>query len=90
MPNGGKLYVTAERRGGRVVITVKDTGGGIPKDLLPNIFSPFSSTKSAGMGLGLAFSKAAVEAHGGTINVESKEGEGTTFTIDLPLEKDQG
>ncbi len=71
-----------------VVITVSDTGVGIPREHLDHIFDPFFSTKKAGLGTGLGLSivYGIIEKHRGTISVESREGEGTRFTIRLPLE----
>jgi len=85
MPDGGRLTVKAERYDGEAHITVSDTGLGIPDTEITKLFTSFHSTKSNGMGLGLAFSKKTVESHGGTINVESKEGEGTTFSVTIPV-----
>ena len=61
-----------------------DTGIGIPENKMEDIFRPFYTTKPTGMGLGLTYSRRVVEAHKGTINVESKAGEGAKFTISLP------
>ncbi len=85
MPDGGRLTVKAKRTDGEAHITVIDTGLGIPDTEITKLFTPFHSTKSNGMGLGLAFSKRIVESHGGNINVESKEGEGTTFRVSIPI-----
>ncbi|MDI7247615.1 MAG: ATP-binding protein [Bacillota bacterium] len=74
----------AERSGGYVWVEFTDTGCGIPRENLSKIFAPFFTTRSTGIGLGLAVSHGIVEAHGGTISVESKEGEGSTFTVRLP------
>ncbi|MEW5866986.1 MAG: ATP-binding protein [Bacillota bacterium] len=89
MPEGGILRVRVdhEQRGrgaGHVVVRFADTGCGIPRENLDKIFTPFFTTRSSGVGLGLAVSHGIVEAHGGTISVESKEGEGSTFTVRLP------
>ncbi len=65
-------------------ISVKDTGAGIEKEELEKIFEPYYSTKKFGMGLGLAITKRFVEAHGGTISIESRIGEGTTMKIAVP------
>lgn len=67
-------------------IRVSDTGCGIPEDILPRIFEPFFTTKDAGRGtgLGLAIAAQVVEDHRGTIRVQSREGEGTTFSVSLP------
>jgi PAS domain S-box-containing protein len=85
MPDGGILRVAVERKVEEVVIEVSDTGVGISEDELSTLFKPFQSAKPGGLGLGLAFCKRAVEAHEGTITVDSKVGEGTTFTIKIPL-----
>ncbi len=68
-------------------ITVKDNGNGIPKNNVDKIFQPFFTTKPTGQGtgLGLSLSYDIVKAHGGEIKVESKEGEGSEFTIQLPV-----
>jgi len=86
----GSITVVTSRieRGGRlwVKVEISDTGGGIPQDVLPNIFNPFFSTKSVGTGLGLSIAKRVVELHGGEIEVVSDPPRGTTFTIYLPVE----
>ena len=69
-----------------VVISVKDTGSGIPESKLKKIFNPFYSTKKKGSGLGLSICQRIIEEHGGFIEVESKENEGSNFKIFLPLE----
>jgi len=66
-----------------VTLQVIDTGTGISAELLPRIFQPFVSTKSGGTGLGLATTRRIIEAHGGTIGVQSEVGRGTQFTIRL-------
>lgn len=85
MPEGGKLIVETSRVNGRMEIAVKDTGVGIKEENLGNIFNPFFTTKEHGTGLGLALSYAMVERHGGTIRVDSRPGEGSTFTVSLPV-----
>ena len=67
---------------------VEDDGVGIPADVLPNLFEPFFTTKEKGhgVGLGLAISKGIVERHRGRIDVESKPGQGTKFTVSLPVD----
>jgi signal transduction histidine kinase len=86
MPEGGRLEIRA--RGKDVVVTVEftDTGGGIPETVLGKVFEPLFTTKSKGIGLGLAMSKNIMERHGGDIKVKSKEGEGATFTLSLPTQ----
>ena len=85
MPDGGKLMVSSEVQGDDIDLRVRDTGVGISEDELGNLFKPFHTTKSKGMGLGLVYCKRAVEAHGGSIVVESKVGVGTTFIVRLPM-----
>ncbi len=88
---GGEVRVKLEPQGGLAVLTVADTGRGISAEDLPHVFERFyradkSRTASNGnAGLGLAISKAVVEAHGGTIEVSRKENAGTTFTVRLPI-----
>ncbi|MCL7452103.1 MAG: PAS domain S-box protein [Anaerolineae bacterium] len=86
MPGGGELHVSTSRTddppGIRVQFT--DSGMGIPEDMQAKIFEPFSSTRPEGLGLGLYISKTIVEEHGGRLEVESKEGEGSTFSVWLP------
>ncbi len=90
---GGQISVAARHRDDKVYISVADTGEGIPPEDLPMIFERFyrvdkSRTRSTGgSGLGLTITKRMVEAHGGTITVESQPGKGSTFTITLPVEK---
>jgi signal transduction histidine kinase len=80
----GRLAVTVERRGGRAVAVVSDSGGGISPANLTKIFDPFFTTKERGTGLGLAIVYNTVSTHGGTVEVASRPGEGTTFTVSLP------
>ncbi len=87
MPSGGWLTIaTREDRGGAVV-EVADTGSGIPADLLSRIYDPFFTTKEIGKGtgLGLSITYGIVQEHGGTITCDSQLGQGTRFTIRLPL-----
>lgn len=95
----GKIYISLEKvkitnssegeNVERIVISVEDNGTGISEENIPKIFNPFFSTKSKtkGTGLGLAITKAIVNRHKGKIEVESKPGEGTKFSIFLPLDK---
>lgn len=85
---GDRLTVTTHSpaEGEYVEVMVEDTGKGIPHDLLPHVFDPFFSTKgSSGTGLGLFVSYGIIKNHQGTIKVDSKEGEGTQFIIELPI-----
>jgi signal transduction histidine kinase len=67
-----------------VVLEVSDTGGGIPHDVVQNVFNPFFTTKAKGTGLGLPIVHAIVEKHGGTIHLDNREGVGVAFSIFLP------
>ena len=87
MPDGGKLSIKTGIRGNFAQIVVSDTGVGIPKHLLNSLFTPFFTTKSTGTGLGLAVAKQVVVKHGGFIDVESEENAGSTFTVNLPMER---
>jgi signal transduction histidine kinase len=85
---GGEIRIATRRhpdRPGSIQLIVADTGCGIPPDILPRIFDPFFSTRPGGTGLGLSISHAIVREHGGTIDVESAPGQGTRFTITLPV-----
>jgi len=87
MPRGGKLTIRVSKSGETILISVRDTGRGIPDEILPKLFNPLFTTKAKGQGLGLATCKRLVEAHGGRITVESQVGKGTTFTVNVPLRK---
>ena len=86
MPDGGKLTITSEKANNKVKIAFADTGVGISEENLKKLFGPLFTTKAKGMGLGLAICKRIVEAHGGTISVESIINKGTAFTIIIPTE----
>lgn len=83
MPNGGVLRVRSYRTAAAVCLEIADTGLGIPNAL--NVFEALTTTKSSGMGIGLAVAKQFVEAHGGSIGYTSEIGQGTVFTLTLPL-----
>ncbi len=85
MIGGGILSVKINQKHGAVNAKIMDTGGGIEKSHLEKLFEPFFSTKVKGVGLGLAIAKEIIENHKGTIDIESRLGEGTTFTICLPI-----
>ena len=87
MPNGGVCTVAVDARGGDVVFTISDTGGGIPDHVLARLFEPFvTHGKPNGTGLGMAISKSIAEAHGGTIIVHSTAGVGTSLEVVVPGE----
>jgi signal transduction histidine kinase len=78
------IGASVESDPGRVVVTVRDRGPGIPPEHLPKLFDSFFSTKRRGMGLGLSIARTLAEAHGGRIRVESRPGEGAAFHVELP------
>lgn len=90
-PEGSKILITSEEREGHVVVQVSDQGPGIPPDELANVFMKFFRSRNAkaspikGSGLGLYLAKYFVELHRGKIHVESQVGQGSTFTVELPL-----
>ena len=86
MPQGGILEVKTVLKDSFVELIFKDTGEGISKENLENIYEPLFSTKVVGTGFGLAITKKYVDEHKGRINVESEEGKGTTLTIELPIQ----
>ena len=88
-PNGGTVTITGERKGQELVVTIADTGIGIAQDDVPRLFERFYRAHNArhepGMGLGLSIALGIVEQHNGTIKVKSTPGQGSLFTISLPL-----
>ncbi len=88
MPSGGSLTVFAEEKDNEVVVSIRDTGAGIAENDFVKLFTPFRTTKSKGMGLGLVASKRIVEAHNGELRVESEVGVGTRFYFSLPIRRD--
>ncbi len=89
-PEGGEILVTFGKEDGNYKVSVNDTGVGMPKSALPNLFTKFYrvhgglDSGSTGTGLGLFISKSIAERHGGTISVQSEEGVGSTFTFTIP------
>ena len=83
MPKGGKITITAYKENANCLISVEDTGEGIPEDIKPNIFQPLFTTKSKGQGFGLAVSKRLAKAMGGDLTFESEKGNGSKFTLKL-------
>jgi len=93
---GGPVSVRVERRGPHACVAVRDPGIGIPRAALPLLFQRFYRAENVddreipGLGIGLYVVKEIVELHGGTVAVESEEGQGSTFTVRLPLQPDDG
>jgi len=90
MPTGGELTIASVEGKGVLEIRFSDTGRGMSDDAMRNLWKPFKTTKSKGMGLGLAICKRIVEAHGGTVTVETSPGTGTTFKITFPINRSHG
>jgi two-component system NtrC family sensor kinase len=89
MPDGGQLTITTELSSDHreTLIAFADSGHGIPEEEISKVFEPFYTTKLKGTGLGLAISYGIVERHGGRIEVISEVGQGSTFTVRLPMER---
>ena len=93
-PEGGAVAVVVSANDGSAVMLVEDNGVGVPADALPHLFDRFyrvdkaRSRQMGGVGLGLAIVKSIVAAHGGQVKVESGEGKGSRFIVELPLLKD--
>ena len=85
MPDGGTIRIAVSCDGETVSITVQDTGCGIPKEYLPTLFDLFVTHKKNGTGLGLAICREIAEAHRGAISVTSEPGQGSVFTVTLPV-----
>ncbi len=85
MPNGGTLTIKNEQAGQTMIFSFTDTGTGISRETMQKIWKPLFTTKAKGMGFGLPICKRIVEAHVGKIFLESKEGQGTTITIIIPI-----
>ncbi len=90
MPQGGEITITSRVQGGKVEISIADTGEGMSPEVAANIFQPYFTTKEKGTGLGLAICQGIIQEHGGTLSVASTPGRGTTFTIQLPLNEAPG
>jgi len=85
MTRGGRLILRSSHASEGIVVSVADTGGGIPEEKINRIFEPFYTTKKKGSGLGLMIVQRIVREHGGRIELESRVNKGTTFRIWLPL-----
>jgi signal transduction histidine kinase len=85
---GGRLEVRARRLDGDLLVEFQDSGPGMDDETRSKVFEPFYTTKATGTGLGLAIVRQAVEAHGGSIAVESRPGAGATFRIRIPASKE--
>src|SRR5690606_39441884 len=88
MSGNGAVMVSVEREGADVVLRVSDNGAGIPAEILENVLRPFYTTKPLGTGLGLPLVARIADAHGGTVPIDSRAGEGTTACARLPAMRD--
>ncbi len=86
MSEGRELMIRTDRQQNDAIIQINDTGSGITPDRLPHIFDAYYSSRPRGSGLGLPTAKKIIEAHSGTIKVDSEPGKGTSFTIRLPVQ----
>lgn len=89
MPKGGELSIKVKKKGANLNIEISDTGVGISKKNLNNVFKLYFSTKKKGFGLGLYLTKRIVEWHNGNISIKSQEGKGTAISINLPIGKEK-
>jgi signal transduction histidine kinase len=89
MPAGGDLTVSTNASDSRASVVIEDSGTGVSKENMPKLFEPFFSTKTTGLGLGLAMTKRVIEEHGGKVDFQSIEGKGSTVTISLPITVNQ-
>ena len=88
MPDGGRIAISTGITDDNVILKVQDNGIGIARSDFDRLFDPFWSTKGlAGTGLGLAVTHSIVKRHGGSVSVESEVGKGTTFSIQIPMDK---
>jgi signal transduction histidine kinase len=85
MPKGGRLEIKSKKTDNSLQITFRDTGVGIPRKNLSKLFTPLFTTKAKGVGMGLAICKRIINAHGGSINIKSEEGQGTLVTVTIPI-----
>ena len=87
MPDGGNLAIQAVREADEIVISVQDSGVGVPEENKDKLFTPLFTTKAKGQGFGLPVVKRMTEALGGTVTFESEVGKGTKFILRLPVTK---
>jgi len=88
MPNGGELTISSRKTNDDIEIVILDTGTGMTDETMQKLFTPPFTTKPKGVGLGLAISKRIVEAHGGSITVETALGKGSSFTVRFPIRQE--
>ena len=86
MSNGGQLSIATRKNGDKLCMEIKDTGPGMTPERIKQIFEPFNTTKSRGLGLGMPYAQKIIQQHGGRITVESELGKGTQVKIELPAD----
>jgi len=87
MSNGGQLTISTGRDGRKMWMAIKDTGSGMSPERIKQIFEPFNTTKSRGLGLGMPYAQKVIQQHGGRIAVQSQQGKGTQVKIELPADE---
>lgn len=87
MSTGGRLTISTGRNGKKMWMVIKDTGAGMTPERIKQIFEPFNTTKSRGLGLGMPYAQKIIQQHGGRIEVESRQGIGTQVKIELPADE---
>ena len=87
MSTGGRLQISTGRNGKKMWMVIKDTGAGMSPERIKQIFEPFNTTKSRGLGLGMPYAQKIIQQHGGRIEVESRQGKGTQVKIELPADE---
>jgi two-component system CheB/CheR fusion protein len=85
-PDGGEVTVTAKAEGAQLIIDISDAGPGVPPEQRAEIFEFGKTTKATGSGIGLPLSQLIVEAHGGSLAYQERNGSGATFRVQLPME----
>lgn len=89
MDKTGTCFLNAYRKDNHIIIDIIDSGGGIQPELQSQLFLPFTTSKPTGSGLGLSITKQIIENHNGTLSYESRDGDGCTFRIILPIEPNE-
>jgi signal transduction histidine kinase len=84
MSTGGRLTISTGTNDGNLWMTIRDTGAGMTPEQIKQIFEPFNTTKSRGLGLGMPYAQKVIQQHGGQIVVESRPGNGTQVKLELP------
>jgi PAS domain S-box-containing protein len=90
MPNGGTLTIKNSQEGNNIAFSFTDTGTGMTKETIDKLWTPLFTTKAKGMGFGLPICKRIIEAHGGKIHIDSRQGQGTTITTIIPISQNTG